>query len=127
MFSIDHHKDSKVISLTEQQITVQSRPTHETTVGWKICCQWKDSSTSCEKLSNLKNPIQCRQMCLLLCRGLIMSLLFTGGLSMCSRKETEFSVRNWKTRYLKKNHKFDIELPTTVEQALALDAKNGKI
>ena len=35
------------------------------------------------------------------------------------------SVRKQQTRYLKKSHKFGIELPKTVEQALALDAKNG--
>ena len=35
------------------------------------------------------------------------------------------SVRKLKTRYLKKSHKFGIELPKTGEQALALDAKNS--
>ena len=35
------------------------------------------------------------------------------------------SIRKQQTRYLKKSHKFGIELPKTVEQALALDAKNG--
>ena len=34
-------------------------------------------------------------------------------------------VRKWQTKYLKKIHKFGIELPKTVEEALALDAKNG--
>ena len=36
------------------------------------------------------------------------------------------SIRKWQTRYLKKRHKFGIELPKTMEQALALDAKNAK-
>ena len=35
------------------------------------------------------------------------------------------SIQKWQSRYLKKSHKFGIELPKTVEQALALDAKNG--
>ena len=35
------------------------------------------------------------------------------------------SVREHQSKYLKKSHKFGIELPTTVEKALALDAKNG--
>ena len=35
------------------------------------------------------------------------------------------SVRKWQTRYLKKSQKFGIDLPKTVEQAHALDAKNG--
>ena len=35
------------------------------------------------------------------------------------------SVRKQQTRYLKKNHKFGIELHKTVGQALALNANNG--
>ena len=35
------------------------------------------------------------------------------------------SIRKQQTRYLKKSHKFGIELPNTVEETLALDAKNG--
>ena len=35
------------------------------------------------------------------------------------------SIRKLKTRYLKKSHKLVIEHPKTVEQTLALDAKNG--
>ena len=35
------------------------------------------------------------------------------------------SVRKQQMIYLKRSHKFGIELPKTVEKALALDAKNG--
>ena len=35
------------------------------------------------------------------------------------------SIKKWQTRYLKRSHKFDMELPKTVEQTLVLNAKNG--
>ena len=35
------------------------------------------------------------------------------------------SIRKQQTRYLKRSHKFGIELPKTVEKAYNLDAKNG--
>ena len=35
------------------------------------------------------------------------------------------SIRKQQASYLNKSHKFVMELPKTVEQALALDAKNG--
>ena len=35
------------------------------------------------------------------------------------------STKKQQTRYLKKSHKFDMELSKAVEQALALDAVNG--
>ncbi len=34
-------------------------------------------------------------------------------------------VRRRTTRYLKRTHKFGIEIPKTVREALALDHKNG--
>ena len=34
-------------------------------------------------------------------------------------------VRKCQTRYLKKSHKFGIDLPKTVKEALTLDAKNS--
>ena len=58
---VDYHRDNKAISLPDQQTTIQDRPvTRKTTAGWKICCQWKDGSTSWEKLSELKesHPVQ---------------------------------------------------------------------
>ena len=39
------------------------------------------------------------------------------------RDKTIASVRKWQTRCLKRSHKFGIELPNTVEEALILDAK----
>ena len=45
---------------------------------------------------------------------------------MFSTKETIIaSIREQQTRYLKKSHKFSIEVPKTVGQALVLDANNG--
>ena len=35
------------------------------------------------------------------------------------------SIRKWQITYLNRSHTFGIELPKTVEEALALDAMNG--
>ena len=35
------------------------------------------------------------------------------------------NIRNWKTRFVIKSHTCGIELPNTVKQALACNAKNG--
>ena len=34
-------------------------------------------------------------------------------------------IRKWQTRYFKRSHKFGLELSKTLEEAYALDAKNG--
>ena len=77
---VDSWKDNKAISLSDQQITLQGRPvTHKSTVDWQICCQWKDGSTSWEKLSGLKESHTVQTAEFALYRGLIMSQLLTGG------------------------------------------------
>ena len=58
---VDHYNENKAISLTDQQTSIQGRPeTFKSTAGWKNCSQWKDGSTSWEKLSNLMkfHPVQ---------------------------------------------------------------------
>ena len=44
-----------------------------------------------------------------------------------NRDHIIFPVNKWQTRYLKKTHKFGIELPKTVDKARDLDKKNGNI
>ena len=43
------------------------------------------------------------------------------------REKIIVGIKKQQTRYLKKSHKFSIELPKTVKQTYALDAKNGII
>ena len=48
----DHRKSSKALSIEDQK-TTDSRGRNMMrlfTAGWRICCQWKDGSTSLEKL-----------------------------------------------------------------------------
>jgi hypothetical protein len=52
---VDFEKLSTTISLADQNIVVKGCPSkHCNTYGWKICCQWKDSSTTWESLKDLK-------------------------------------------------------------------------
>ena len=52
---VDYCKGKKAFSLTEQQISIWNRPViQKPAEGWKIFCQWKDGSTSLEKLFKLK-------------------------------------------------------------------------
>ena len=58
---VDFQKDGTALSMADQKVVVKGRPfLCRTTVGWQLCCQWKDGSTSWEKLSDLKesHPVQ---------------------------------------------------------------------
>jgi hypothetical protein len=109
---VDHRKDDTAIALTEQTVHHDNGRTYQqkTTTGWQICCQWIDGSTTWEKLSDLKesHPIETAEYAVTHDIERIISL-----------------VKRCQTRYLKRTHKFSIELPKTVQEALALDKKNG--
>ncbi len=58
---IDVQNNPPAISMDEQKSVHNGQKyLHETTLGWHICCQWKDGSMSWEKLSDLKEsyPLQ---------------------------------------------------------------------
>ena len=125
---VDYQKDNNAISLSDQQTTVLSRPVaHKITAGWQISCQWKDSCTSWEKLSELKEsyPVQIAEFAVV--QGIDHEPAFNWWVKHMLKKRNKInvSIRKQQTRYLKRSYEFGIDLPKTVEEALALKAKNG--
>jgi hypothetical protein len=91
-----------------------------------MCCQWKDDSTSWESLADLKelHPIETAEYAVT--KGLEHEPAFNWWVLHVSKKRDQIIslVHRWTTRYLKRTHKFGIEIPKTVKEALALDRKN---
>ena len=107
---------------------MQGRPlTCKTTAGWKICCQWKDGSTSWEILSELKESHLVQTAEFTVAQGIDHEPAFHWWVKHMLKKRDRLiaSIRKQQTRYLKRSHKFGIELPNTVEEAYAPEAKNG--
>jgi hypothetical protein len=97
------------------------------TVGWQLFCQWEDSSTSWENLADLKesHPIETADYAKFL--GIDHEPAFNWWVPQVLRtRDCIISlVRKFNLHYLKQTHQFGIELPKTVNKALALDRKNG--
>ncbi len=54
---IDHRQlDNTAIRPSDQKVVQPNRQTYMkcSTIGWQVCCQWKDGSTSWENLADLK-------------------------------------------------------------------------
>jgi hypothetical protein len=92
-----------------------------------MCCQWKDGSTSWESLADLKesHPIETAEYAVT--KGLDHEPAFNWWVPHVLKKHNQIIslVHKRTTRYLKRTHKFGIEIPKTVKEALALDHKNG--
>ena len=99
----------------------------QTTAGWQIFCQWRDGSTSWQDLSLLKesHPIEMAEFAVL--QGISGELAFNWWVPHTLRKREAIIKLAWSrsTRYLKKTHKFGIELPQSVTHALEVDQRNG--
>jgi hypothetical protein len=54
---IDHRRLDTAIRLSDQKVVQPDRWTYlkRSTIGWQVCCQWKDGSTSWENLADLKD------------------------------------------------------------------------
>jgi hypothetical protein len=92
-----------------------------------LCCQWKDDSTYWESLADLKksHPIETAEYAVT--KGLDHEPAFNWWVPHVLRKRDQIIslVHRRTTRYLKRTHKFGIEIPKTPIEALALDCKNG--
>ncbi len=90
------------------------------------CCQWKDGSTSWKNLADLKDshPLETAEYAVT--QGIDHVPAFNWWVPHVLKKCDRIIslVRKRTTRYLKRTHKFGIEVPKTIMEALALDRKN---
>ena len=89
-----------------------------------MCVEWKDGSSSWERLADLKEsyPIQIAEYAQ--SKGIAEEPAFAWW--------TPYVLRRWdriiasvNKQYHKRTHKFGIEIPRTVERALQIDKENG--
>jgi len=124
---VDHKVDpSKAVSKQfghHKTKSGHSRP-KITTAGWEIQVEWKDGSTQWIPLRELKesNPVQLAEYAT--ANDIADEPAFKWWVPYILKKRNKI-VSRVKSRYWEKSHKFGIELPKTVKEALELDIKNG--
>lgn len=125
----DHRRLDTALRLSDQtQVRTDGRTyQRRNTVGWQICCQWKDGSSSWEKLSDLKesHPLETAEYAVTM--GIDHEPAFNWWVPHVLRKRDRIisAVAKRSARFLKRTHKFGIEIPRTVKEALELDRRNG--
>ena len=97
------------------------------TRGWQLCVQWKDGSTSWEKLSDLKesHPIETAEY--VHAQGLMREPAFNWWAPHVLKKRERIIslVKKRSVGYLKKNEKFGIRIPRNAKEAKDVDDANG--
>jgi hypothetical protein len=125
---VDHQHLPVAIKLSDQRILRTDEKTYlkHSTFGWQLCCQLKDDSMSWENLADLKEsyPIETAKYAKIL--GIDHEPAFSWWVPYVPKKRDRIisHVRKRNPRYLKRTHKFGIEPPKTIKEALELDKKN---
>jgi len=123
---IDHRRDSTAMSVANIWIISHNgnKVLKRTTKGWQLCVQWRDASTSWETLANLKSshPLQVAEYAIQ--KGIDAEPAFRWWVPQAIHAKKRI-VRAVKTRYLKRNQKFRIDIPRTVEEALRIDKETN--
>jgi hypothetical protein len=126
---IDHKRLDSAIRPLDQKVVCPNGHTYlrHSTVGWQLCCQWKDGSTSLESLADLKESHLIETAEYAVTKGLDHEPAFNWWVPHVLRKCDQIIslVHRRTTRYFKRTHKLGIDIPKTVKEALALGHKNG--
>ena len=125
---VDYKRSTTALCYEDQKITSNGRTSHRrSTAGWKLCCQWKDGSTSWCKLSDLKesHPIETAEYAV--AQGLDGEPAFNWWVPHVIKKRAHIIslVKKRTARYLKKTHKFGVRVPTSARHASELDREHG--
>ena len=121
---VDFRKNNTALSIADQKIVVRGRSSmRRSTVGWQLCCQWKDKSTSWEKLSDLKesHPLETAEYATAMNIDHEPAFNWWAPHVLKKRDRIISLVKQRKPRYLKRTHKFGIEVPKSAKEAFDLD------
>jgi hypothetical protein len=124
---VDSKKDAAVAVSKEDGWVVTQRgkkKKRKTTQGWKLLVRWVDDSESWVPLKDLKasHPIEVAEFAR--ARGIDEEPAFAWWVPYTLRKR-DVIISAVKSRMNRVTHKYGVEMPYSVEQAYALDRKNG--
>lgn len=122
---VDHQKLSSALGQDDAYVEHNGRKhLRKSTVGWKLCVQWKDGTTSWARLADMKEsyPVQVAEYALSC--GLDSEPAFAWWVHHYLRKRDRI-VAAVNKRYHKRTHKYGIEIPKTVRRAMEIDRENG--
>jgi hypothetical protein len=122
---VDHKKDKSAVSKDDEFVVVKGKRVRRmTTKGWKLCIRWKDGSTSWEPLKNLKetNPVEVAEYAVAM--GIAGEPAFSWWVPFTLKKRNRI-IAAVNKRYMLRTHKFGVEIPKTVRQALEIDKATG--
>lgn len=123
----DHRKDDLTAIPKDDGFFITKsgrKQARHTTIGWELLVEWKDGTTSWIPLKELKNsnPVEVAEYAV--ANKIAEEPAFAWWVRHTLRRRDRI-IKKVKTRYWRRTHKFGIELPKTVDEALRIDLRTG--
>ena len=126
MDSIVDHKTNGSEVQYEDRFVKRGNNLHlrKTTKGWSLCILWKDGSTSWERLADVKEsyPVEVAEYAV--AHRISDKPAFAWWVPYVLKKRDRI-IAAVNKRYVKRTHKFGIEIPKTVQRAYEIDEETG--
>ena len=122
---VDWEKDDTAVDRKDMYIQHgTNRHLRKTTKGWKLCIEWKDGTTTWERLANLKesNPVEVAEYAI--AQGIQDEPAFLWWVPYTIQRRNRI-IAAVNKRYHKRTHKFGIEVPKTYDECVRLDRENN--
>ncbi|HSN67417.1 MAG TPA: reverse transcriptase domain-containing protein, partial [Fusibacter sp.] len=122
---IDHKTDGNAIQKADGFTSGPgNKHRKKTTAGWHLCVEWKDGSTSWQRLADLKEsyPVQVAEYAV--SAGIVDEPAFAWWVPYVFKRRDRIIAAVTK-RCKKKDYKFGIFIPKTIKQCQEEDARNG--
>ena len=123
---IDHRVDGTEVKPDEAFITTPNggKRRRKSTRGWEILLQWKDGSTTWERMKDIhaEYPVQLAEYAHQ--RGIADQPAFAWWVPYVIKKRNRIISRT-KSKYWTRTHKFGIKVPKSVQEAKDIDDANG--
>ena len=123
---IDYDTDERAVTKSNMYVVTKRgrRRMRKTTVGWKLLVRWKDGSENWFTLAEMKesNPIEVAEFAV--ARGIQDEPAFSWWVPYTLKKRDRI-VSAVTSRIRKAKHKYGIEVPSDIKDAIRIDEKNG--
>jgi hypothetical protein len=122
---VGHKTDGHAVTPVDMYIKHGSnRQVRKTTIGWHLCVEWKDGTTSWERLADIKesNPVEVAEYAI--GKDLQDKPDFAWWVPHVLKKRHRI-ISSVMKRDLKRNHKLGIEISTTWNDCVRLDKENN--
>ncbi|KAL7483918.1 hypothetical protein ACHAW6_009561 [Cyclotella cf. meneghiniana] len=126
---MDYRKNPNVSISGNNQVKIVNgkKVVSHSTCSWELCCEWKDSSTSWKKLSDLKesHPLHVTEFAIAASIANEPAINWWVSWVLKKRDHIISLVKHQSARYNNRTHMFGIELPKTMDEAYVVNKATG--